>query len=529
MWVESHMNTTSSAHAQTKTFDLQRASGILLHPSSLPSPWGIGDLGPMAYRFVDFLVAAGQSLWQVLPLGPTGYGDSPYQCFSAFAGNPLLISIDDIIEQGLLTVEEARSALGNLPTDHVDFGALIPAKYALLWRSFERFQSGCNSRLQKDYYQFCEDNSEWLTDYAMFMAIKESQGGGSWHNWRPDLRDRRPTALELACQELAATIDYHRYLQFLFFRQWQALKAYANHHGVLIIGDAPIFVADDSADVWANRDLFFVDEQGMPTVVAGVPPDYFSATGQRWGNPLYRWDRMAATGYRWWVARMRQSLTLYDVLRLDHFRGFAAYWEVPASSPTAVEGRWVPGPGADLFRVLQAELGALPIIAEDLGLITPDVEALRLTFNLPGMKVLQFAFGDDPTNPYLPHNYTPNYVVYTGTHDNDTTVGWFATLDPATRTAVLTYLGRDEQTVDIAWDLMRLGLMSVAQYAITPLQDVLRLGTEARMNTPGRLGGNWAWRCPAEALSAELADTLRQLTFIYGRLQPGNTRPSSTR
>lgn len=502
---------------------LPRASGILLHPSSLPGPWGIGDLGPMAYRFVDFLAAAGQTLWQVLPLGPTGYGDSPYQCFSAFAGNPLLINIDDLIDHGLLTSAEAHAALGGLPGDRVDFGALIPAKQALLRSSFERFRSRNGTRFHQAYTAFCAANAEWLADYALFMAIKEAQGGGSWHNWRPELRDRRPVALEWAHRELAGVIEYHQYVQFLFFRQWQALKEYANQRGVLIIGDAPIFVADDSADVWANRDLFFLDANGMPTVVAGVPPDYFSATGQRWGNPLYRWEKMAATGYRWWVARMRQAFSLYDVLRLDHFRGFEAYWEVPASAPTAIEGRWAPGPGADLFKTLQAELGDLPIIAEDLGLITPEVDALRLAFDLPGMKVLQFAFGDDATNPYLPHNYTANYVVYTGTHDNDTSVGWFTTLDANTRAAVLTYLGRDEQTVDIAWDLMRLGLASVANYAITPLQDVLRLGSEARMNTPGRLGGNWAWRCPAEALSEELARQLRQLTRAYGRLQPAKT------
>lgn len=502
---------------------LPRASGILLHPSSLPGPWGIGDLGPMAYRFVDFLAAAGQTLWQVLPLGPTGYGDSPYQCFSAFAGNPLLINIDDLIDHGLVTSAEARAALGGLPGDRVDFGALIPAKQALLRSSFERFRSRHGTRFHQAYTAFCAANAEWLADYALFMAIKEAQGGGSWHNWRPELRDRRPVALEWARRELAGVIEYHQYVQFLFFRQWQALKEYANQRGVLIIGDVPIFVADDSADVWANRDLFFLDANGMPTVVAGVPPDYFSATGQRWGNPLYRWEKMAASGYRWWVARMRQAFTLYDVLRLDHFRGFEAYWEVPASAPTAIEGRWAPGPGADLFKTLQAELGDLPIIAEDLGLITPEVDALRLAFDLPGMKVLQFAFGDDATNPYLPHNYTANYVVYTGTHDNDTSVGWFTTLDANTRAAVLTYLGRDEQTVDIAWDLMRLGLASVANYAITPLQDVLRLGSEARMNTPGRLGGNWAWRCPAEALSEELARQLRQLTRAYGRLQPAKT------
>ncbi|GIV89196.1 MAG: 4-alpha-glucanotransferase [Chloroflexus sp.] len=501
----------------------QRASGILLHPSSLPGPWGIGDLGPMAYRFVDFLVAAGQSLWQVLPLGPTGYGDSPYQCFSAFAGNPLLISIDDLIEHNLLTVDEARAALGYLPAERVEFGSLIPAKQTLLRQSFERFRSSRGTPLHQAYTRFCLENAEWLADYALFMAIKEAQGGGSWHNWPPDLRDRKPEALARIRRDLAVKIDFHQYVQFLFFRQWQSLKEYANQQGVIIIGDAPIFVADDSADVWAHRDLFYVDAQGMPTVVAGVPPDYFSTTGQRWGNPLYRWDKMAATGYRWWVARMRQALTLYDVLRLDHFRGFEAYWEVPASAPTAVEGRWVKGPGADLFHVLRAELGDLPIIAEDLGLITPEVEELRLAFELPGMKVLHFAFGDNPNNPYLPHNYTTNYVVYTGTHDNDTTVGWFNTLDPAGRAAVLTYLGRDEQTVDIAWDLMRLGMMSVANYVITPLQDVLRLGSEARMNMPGRLGGNWAWRFSADALQEELAALLRKLTYTYGRLQPAKS------
>ncbi len=503
----------------------ERSSGILLHPSSLPGPWGIGDFGPAAYKFVDFLVAAGQSLWQILPLGPTGYGDSPYQAFSSCAGNPLLISLDQLIQRGLLSYEEVVEAAGSrdLGVDEVRYGEVIGFKLPLLRRAYERLRQGVAPDLARAFEQFAAEQAPWLDDYALFMALKDAHGGQPWNTWEPALRARDPEALAGARAAHAQAIELQQFLQFLFFQQWLPLKAYANERGIKIIGDAPIFVAYDSADVWANPDLFYLDAEGAPTVVAGVPPDYFSATGQRWGNPLYRWERMAQDGYAWWLARLRAAFAQVDILRLDHFRGFAAYWEVPASEATAINGRWVKGPGAALFARLEQELGDLPIIAEDLGLITPDVVALREQFRLPGMVVLQFAFDGDPDNVYLPHNHTPGSVVYTGTHDNNTTVGWFHSLDEAERDKVRAYLGRDGS--DIAWDLMRVAMMSVAQVAITPFQDVLRLGADARMNTPGQLGKNWAWRFRAEALNEGVAGGLRFLTGLYGRL-PAHLKPA---
>ncbi len=500
-----------------------RSSGILLHPTSLPGPWGIGDLGPAAYAFVDFLAAAGQSLWQILPLGPTGYGDSPYQCFSAFAGNPLLISLDALIQRGLLSYDEAAEAAAEryLSLDAVHYGEVLDVKLPLLQRAFERVRAGAAPDLAEDFRAFQAAQAGWLPDYALFMALKNAHAGQAWNTWEPPLRDRQPEALARAREEHAAAIAFQEFLQFLFFHQWRRLRSYANQQGIAIIGDAPIFVAYDSADVWANRELYFLDASGNPTVVAGVPPDYFSATGQRWGNPLYRWREMARDGYGWWVARLRAIFDQVDILRLDHFRGFAAYWEVPADEETAINGRWVKGPGADLFTRLEAELGSLPIIAEDLGLITPDVHALRDQFDFPGMKVLQFAF-DTPENPYLPHNHVPNCVVYTGTHDNNTSVGWFQGLSEEERERVRAYLGRDG--ADIAWDLIRLALMSVADLVVIPFQDVLRLGAEARMNTPGLLGQNWAWRFRAEALNDGLASGLRFLTTVYDRL-PAALKP----
>lgn len=497
-----------------------RASGILLHPTSLPGQWGIGDLGASAYRFVDFLESAGQRLWQVLPLGPTGYGDSPYQCFSAFAGNPLLVSLDDLVDRGLLgqaEVEAAAQAAGDLSNDHVDYGRVIGFKLGLLRASYERM---CDSKaigLTDAFEAFCVEQDAWLDDYALFVALKDAHGGASWNTWAPELRLRKAAALRKARKDLATQIQVQKYLQFLFFSQWVPLKAYANERDIRIIGDAPIFVAYDSADVWANPKLFYLDDEGLPTAVAGVPPDYFSATGQLWGNPLYRWDRMAKDGYAWWIARLRQTFSIVDILRLDHFRGFEAYWEVPAAEKTAINGTWVKGPGAALFARLREVLGDLPIIAEDLGVITPEVNALREQFNFPGMKVLQFAFGDDSTNPYLPHNYEPNCVVYSGTHDNNTTVGWFQDISEQEREAIRLYLGRDGS--DIAWDLIRLTLMSVADISVVPLQDILRLGRHARMNTPGRPDGNWNWRFRAEALNDGLAFGVRLLTAAYGRVE----------
>ncbi|NTV65512.1 MAG: 4-alpha-glucanotransferase, partial [Oscillochloris sp.] len=408
--------------------DFPRASGILLHPTSLPGPWGIGDLGAAAYRFLDFLADAGQRLWQVLPLGPTGYGDSPYQCFSAFAGNPLLVSLDELVKRNLLghaEVAAAAAAAGDLGIDHIDYGRVIPFKLSLLRASYERMRDGAAIGMADEYEAFCATQAAWLDDYALFMALKDLHDGASWNTWEPDLRARKAAALRKARKDLATPIAIHKYLQFLFFSQWEPLKAYANERGISIIGDAPIFVAYDSADAWANPKLFYLDDEGAPTVVAGVPPDYFSATGQLWGNPLYRWDRMAKDGYAWWIARLRQTLAIVDILRLDHFRGFEAYWAVPAEEKTAINGNWVKGPGTALFASLREALGDLPIIAEDLGLITPEVNALREQFGFPGMKVLQFAFGDGAGNAYLPHNYEPGYVVYSGTHDNNTSVGWF--------------------------------------------------------------------------------------------------------
>lgn len=497
-----------------------RSSGILLHPTSLPGPWGIGDLGSAAYQFVDFLHTAGQSLWQVLPLGPTGYGDSPYQAFSAFAGNPLLISLDQLIQRGLLSYDEVIEAAGgrDLATDRVNYGEVISFKLPLLERSYERLQAGVAPDLAAAFAIFCTEQAAWLDDFAMFMAFKAAHGGQPWNTWEPELRAREPEALAAARQTHAAAIALQQYLQFMFFQQWLPLKAYANERGIRIIGDAPIFVAYDSADVWANPDLFYLDAQGQPTVVAGVPPDYFSETGQLWGNPLYRWPKMAEDGYAWWIRRLRATLTQVDILRLDHFRGFAAYWEVPASEETAMNGRWVKGPGPDLFTHLTNALGELPIIAEDLGLITPDVHALRKQFGFPGMLVLQFAFGGDAENVYMPHYHTANTVVYTGTHDNNTTVGWFETLEHEEREQVRAYLGRSGS--DIAWDLLRMAMMSVANMAVVPFQDVLRLGADARMNTPGLAGGNWGWRFRAEAMNEGMAHGLHFFAGLYDRLPP---------
>jgi 4-alpha-glucanotransferase len=493
-----------------------RKSGILLHPTSLPGRWGIGDLGAAAYTFVDFLVAAGQQLWQVMPLGPTGYGDSPYQGFSAFAGNPLLISLDQLLEEQLLRPEDL-TGLPAFSDAAVDYGAVIPFKLAALRQAFERFKHVATAEQRQQFHEFRTAQRAWLADYALFAALKETHGGANWNAWEPAIARREPAAVGEWGSRLSEQTEFHAYMQYLFFQQWSRLKDYANQHGIQIIGDIPIFVAYDSADVWANRELFAIDEQGNTIVVAGVPPDYFSATGQLWGNPLYRWDVIAGQKYRWWIARFRTTLTLVDIVRLDHFRGFAAYWEVPASEETAINGRWVPGPGAALFEAVGAALGGLPIIAEDLGVITPDVEELRDQFGFPGMKVLQFAFGGDPDDIYLPHNYRSHCVVYTGTHDNDTTSGWWRTLPQNDRRNIQLYVGRDGS--DISWDFIRLALASVAELAIVPMQDVLSLGSQARMNTPGQAGGNWGWRYSPDMLTVDLAERLRWLTAIYGRVK----------
>ena len=491
-----------------------RASGILLHPTSLPGRFGIGDLGDAAYRFVDFLEASGQSYWQVMPLGPTSYGDSPYQALSAFAGNPLLINLERLIEEHWLAPWDFDGA-PTFPEHGVDYGPVINFKQRLLRLSFENFKANASDAQKAELAAFIEANRSWLEDYAIFAALKDHHAGMPWIEWEQDIATRQPAALERWRLALNDLVGFHHYVQFIFNRQWSHLKAYANEHGIAIIGDIPIFVAYDSADTWAHQDLFYLDDRGHLTLVAGVPPDYFSSTGQLWGNPLYRWDVIARDDYAWWIARFRSALQQVDIVRLDHFRGFEAYWAVPAGEETAINGKWVPGPGRDLFRAVEQALGPVPIIAEDLGLITPEVEALREELGFPGMKVLQFAFSGDPDHPYLPHNFERNCVVYTGTHDNDTTLGWLRTAGEQERNALHQYLGDRSEMLN--WELIRLALMSVADTAIFPLQDVLGLGSEGRMNTPGRASGNWGWRYSQDMLTAAACDWLKTLTEIYGR------------
>ena len=503
-----------------------RASGILLHPTSLPGRFGIGDLGPEAYRFADFLVAGGQSLWQVLPLGPTGYGDSPYACYSAFAGNTLLVSPERLFEKGLL----ARSDLDecpSMPSGPIDFARVHEVKDDLLNKAFARYQRSTDTELRSAFETFAEQNASWLNDYALFRALKNAHGGRAWHEWDRPLIRRESAALARARIDLHDQIEAHKFFQFLFFQQWFDLKAYCNSRGISLIGDIPIFVAQDSADVWTNPDQFKLDEDGRPVVVAGVPPDYFSATGQYWGNPLYNWDRMLADGFKWWIERVRASLQTVDIARIDHFRGFAACWEIPGGDSTAERGRWVEAPGRQLFTAIRNALDDLPIIAEDLGVITPDVEKLRDGFGFPGMRILQFGFSSDTKNIDLPHNYHRNVAVYTGTHDNDTTVGWFNSVAGAgsTRTAEQISAERtfcqkylNTEGSEIHWDFIRAVLQSVADTAVVPLQDLLGLGTEARMNLPNSTTGNWTWRYENDALTRDHSDRLRDLTETYGRI-----------
>ncbi|HEV3447783.1 MAG TPA: 4-alpha-glucanotransferase [Gemmataceae bacterium] len=490
-----------------------RSAGVLLHPTSLPGPYGIGDLGPAGYAWVDSLVRARQSWWQVLPLGPTGYGDSPYQSFCTFAGNPYLVSPDLLVQDGLLKRSDLEGV--SFSYEHVDYGPVIQFKIHLLEHAWDGFQSGAAPGLKGEFDTFAGQEAAWLEDYALFMALKDAHGGASWLQWEPELVVRQPAALAQARQKLAGAVNLQKFRQFLFFRQWRTLKRYANEKKLKLIGDIPIFVSSDSVDVWANPALFFLDERRRPTVMAGVPPDYFSATGQLWGNPLYHWDALRQTGYDWWVKRVQATLKLVDLIRLDHFRGFEAYWEVPGGRSTAQDGRWVKGPGMDLFQTLRSKLGGLPFIAEDLGLITDEVEALRIQTGLMGMRVLQFAFGGATEDRFLPHNFERHTVVYTGTHDNETTVGWYRSIQEHERRFLHRYLGRDGH--DVAWDLMRLAWSSVADYALAPLQDVLSLGTEARMNFPGRPSGNWAWRYKAEMLTPALLDRLADMTDVYWR------------
>ena len=493
----------------------QRRSGILLHPTSLPGPYGIGTLNETAYNWVDFLQQTRQSLWQVLPLGPTGYGDSPYQSFSTFAGNPYLISLEALVQEGLLDPALLQQS-PRFPNDRVDYGAIYNWKLPLLRQTAAIFRQNAVAAQRADFEAFCQAQAEWLEDFALFMALKDAHNGQSWTEWAMPLRSRQPAALASATRTHAIAIHAHKFNQWLFFRQWQQLKSYANQKAIQIIGDIPIFVAMDSADTWTNPGEFFLDESFQPTVVAGVPPDYFSATGQLWGNPLYDWTKMQENGYAWWLRRIRAALQLYDIVRIDHFRGFAGYWEVPAGETTAIKGQWMTGPGAAFFDAVQAALGTLPIIAEDLGEITPDVIALRDRFNLPGMKILQFAFSTDASDKFLPHNYTQNFVVYTGTHDNDTSVGWYAgSATDHERDHCRRYLRTDGH--DPAWSLLDAAFRSVASMALAPLQDILALDSSARMNFPGRAEGNWTWRFSTDQLNGLVAARLRDTTLVYGR------------
>ena len=495
-----------------------RGSGLLLHVTSLPSPYGIGDVGPAAIAWIDKLADAGQRWWQALPLGPTGYGNSPYQALSSFAGNGLLISLDWLIEEGLLGTNDCASF--SFSPSAVDYNAVIPFKHRLLEVTWANFVRGGSAELRVAFERFCHEQAHWLEDYALFRALKIRYNGAYYLEWPAELVQRAPKELAQARNDLATQVEQICFAQFLLFRQGARLEQHARAKGVRLIGDLPFFVSPDSSDVWANPELFLLDKQGRPRFVAGVPPDYFSAQGQLWGNPVYNWETLRQTGYRWCIDRLRALLAHVDVIRLDHFRAFAAAWHVPAGSPTAQFGQWVAGPGADFFNAVKKDLGGLPFIAEDLGLITQDVVALRDQFQIPGTRVLQFAFDGHSDNPHLPHNYVSNAVAYTGTHDNPTTRGWYEELPPSQRQNLWRYLNSPERdSREVAWDLMRLAWSSPAALAIAPLQDLLNLGAEARMNVPGRAEGNWSWRCTQELLGAADFHGLHDLTRTSNRLR----------
>jgi len=497
--------------------NFERSAGILLHPSSLPGPNGIGTLGKDARAFVDFLSGAGIGLWQILPLGPTGYGDSPYQCLSSFAGNPYLVDPDELSLIGLAGAGEVEAC--RLPaTGRVDFGRLFAGRNRLADAAWVRFKAGRGpGELTAGFADFQAAQAHWLEDFALFSAIREARGFASWDSWPESLKRRNPRSLGDFRRSAGDRVERHEFAQYLFHRQWHGLREYANSKNLKIIGDLPIFAARDSADTWAHPGLFLLDSRGRPSKVAGVPPDYFTATGQLWGNPLYDWEANRKEGYAWWISRIRASLDLVDLLRVDHFRGFVDYWAVPAGDATAARGGWEKGPGLDLFDAVEAELGDLPIIAEDLGFMTSEVHELRERLGFPGMKILQFAFETEGDNPDYPHNYPRNSVVYTGTHDNDTCAGWFGSAAPAARRRALRYVGG--RRAGFAWNMIRAAWASPACMAIAPAQDLLGLGTEARMNYPGKLDGYWSWRM-TEALGPATGLTLRGLTKRYFR-SPG--------
>jgi len=496
----------------------KRSSGILLHPTALPGKYGIGCLGKEALRFIDLLALCGQKLWQICPLGPTGYGDSPYQCFSSIAGNPMLIDPEELLVTELLQQEDLTE-LENLPEEKVDFGRLIPLKYRVLRKSYLNFIEGkrrVNSSLSTEAFKaFCRNNKEWLDDFALFMALKQYFGGRSWDLWDDDIRLRKPCAVRNYTEKLQVEIEFLSFLQYLFFYQWEGVKNYANNKGIKIIGDMPIFTAYDSVDLWINPELFLLDANLRPAFVAGVPPDYFSKTGQLWGNPLYNWEYLEKQGFSWWLQVLKAKLTMYDYLRIDHFRGFSSYWAVPFGENTAVKGWWRQAPGKMLFRKVREELGDVPIIAEDLGYITPDVEELIEYCRFPGMKVLQFAFDAKEQNDHLPHNFPKNCVVYTGTHDNDTTVGWFRSAEPPDREFALKYM--NSRGKEVHWDFIRTALASTAVFSLFPMQDIMGLGSEARFNTPGIPNGNWQWRMKKGQITTMDITKLKELTRLYGR------------
>lgn len=491
----------------------ERSAGILLHPTSLPSKYGIGDLGKDAFYFIDFLAAAKQTIWQVFPLGPTGYGDSPYQCFSAFAGNPLLISPDLLAEEGLLSQHDLENIPHSDP-NKIDFGQVINYKKELLVKAFENYKH----KNENGFNDFCEINKNWLDDFALFMAVKDYHNGILWTEWSEDIAFRKKGAVEAWTKKLEEKIFFQKFIQYKFFMQWGAVKDYANSKGIKIMGDLPIFIAYDSSDLWANKDLFTVDEHGKLETVAGVPPDYFSETGQLWGNPLYKWDVMKKHHFRWWKDRFKQMYELVDIVRIDHFRGFDAFWEIPGDAPTAQTGKWVDAPGRELFKEIKKELGDVPIVAEDLGVITESVEELRDMFEFPGMKILQFGFGPNGDNGFLPHNHVKNCVVYSGSHDNDTTKGFFEN-ERRMNSGIyewtqkyLNYYGED-----IVFAVIKAAYASVANTTVIPLQDMLNLGTEARMNFPGKLGGNWTWRFTWEQITEDLASVYAEMVDMYDR------------
>ena len=494
----------------------ERSSGILFHPTSLPGKYGIGTLGKEAYAFIDFLKKSRQKLWQIFPLGPTGYGDSPYQSFSSFAGNPYLIDFDLLIEAHLLSEEDLRDVFFGDNEEYIDYGAIYNQKYPLLRKAYENFKSSDNHEMKENLEHFKRENASWLNDYSLYISLKNHFNGLPWNEWAHDIKNREHGAMEHYKNELADDVEYHNFIQFLFFKQWGDVKRYANENGIKIIGDIPIFVAADSSDAWANPEIFLFDEERKPVKVAGVPPDYFSATGQLWGNPLYNWQKLKETNYSWWVERVRANLSTCDIIRIDHFRGFEAYWAVPYGDDTAINGQWEPGPGIDLFNAIKSQLGELPIIAEDLGLMTQGVIDLREATGFPGMKILGFAFDSGEENDYLPHTYTKNCVVYTGTHDNDTLIGWFQKAKEEDRQFARDYLNSRSDD-EIHWDAIRGAWSSVASMAISPVQDFLGLGSEARINTPGVAAGNWQWRLRHGVLTDELAERIAKLTRVYSR------------